>query len=53
MRGKLGRPGPEWPPSSPFNEARALCAGNWEWRGHLPARALTPFNEARALCAGN
>ena len=35
-----------------FNEARALCAGNWLFR-FRPSRRPLRFNEARALCAGN
>ena len=35
-----------------FNEARALCAGNWR-RDRTPPLAGSCFNEARALCAGN
>ena len=36
----------------PFNEARALCAGNVLVQGVL-RKEETSFNEARALCAGN
>ena len=59
MRGKLQ--GPLFEALIAFNEARALCAGNFEcsrgerfMRGKLcPSTVGKPFNEARALCAGN
>ena len=36
-----------------FNEARALCAGNFPRLSYDISIARNPFNEARALCAGN
>ena len=53
MRGKLRAA--TWSPlmlPAHFNEARALCAGNWPASGSSAGPAIH-FNEARALCAGN
>ena len=52
MRGKWSAPGLPSRRHGPFNEARALCAGNGK-NSSLKRRGLKAFNEARALCAGN
>ena len=52
MRGKLTRSRASATGIGSFNEARALCAGNWDLVSM--SRVLpSAFNEARALCAGN
>ena len=53
MRGKLAHgPNAKLSPAIPFNEARALCAGNCAY-DNATFYLQIAFNEARALCAGN
>ena len=52
MRGKLPTGCSRTPPSTSFNEARALCAGSW-FKNEKNAVSPPTFNEARALCAGS
>ena len=56
MRGKCGahRSHAKAAKVRPFNEARALCAGNVAAESEATrGPTVEPFNEARALCAGN